>query len=312
MHYYKFNISDYTSHTSHLSLMEDLAFRKMMDWSYLHEQPLPLDIEEIAKRILMRSHTECIAYVLVEFFEETENGFVNNRIKKEVTLFNSKSESARKSALTRWNKNGKKAAKKQKKPVVNIKAKPSEEDVSCERITDALQTDCKGNAKQETLNTKQETITKDQDTPETCEQVTNIEPEKIVKPVEPKTEKQLSKAAELNNQAIDVFNYWKTVMRKSRVKIENSPERLTAIKSMIRKGYTVETIKQAVDGCKSTPWNMGDNPKGKNYNDLTLICRNSSKLDSFLPENNNIKTENQTGTPNTDTPGWENDVNWEF
>ena len=72
MHYYKFNISDYKAHTEHLELLEDLAFRRMLDWMYLHEKPLPKNIDEIARFIRMRTHNDCIAYVLQEFFIKTK------------------------------------------------------------------------------------------------------------------------------------------------------------------------------------------------------------------------------------------------
>jgi uncharacterized protein YdaU (DUF1376 family) len=56
MHYYQFNIGDYQSHTNHLDPLEDLAYRRMLDWCYLHEKPLPLDANEIARIIRLRDH----------------------------------------------------------------------------------------------------------------------------------------------------------------------------------------------------------------------------------------------------------------
>ncbi|NDH69342.1 MAG: DUF1376 domain-containing protein, partial [Gammaproteobacteria bacterium] len=32
MHYYQFHIGDYKSHTHHLSLLEDLAYRRLLDF----------------------------------------------------------------------------------------------------------------------------------------------------------------------------------------------------------------------------------------------------------------------------------------
>jgi len=54
MHYYQFNIGDYKSHTEHLSEMEDLTYRRLLDWYYLHETPIPLEIKETARQIRMR------------------------------------------------------------------------------------------------------------------------------------------------------------------------------------------------------------------------------------------------------------------
>ncbi len=105
MHYYQFNIGDYQSHTAHLSDIEDLAYRRLLDLSYLHEKPIPDDIDQIARLIRMRSHSDCIAVVLREFFVRTEEGWINERVFKEIALVNDKSAKARDSAMARWKAN---------------------------------------------------------------------------------------------------------------------------------------------------------------------------------------------------------------
>ena len=104
MHYYQFNIGDYKSHTEHLSEMEDLAYRRLLDWYYLHESPIPLDLQETARQIRMRSHTDCIASVLREFFILTPNGWWKDRIGEEIAVANEKREKAKASANARWHK----------------------------------------------------------------------------------------------------------------------------------------------------------------------------------------------------------------
>jgi uncharacterized protein YdaU (DUF1376 family) len=105
MHYYQFNIGDYQSHTSHLTEMEDLAYRRMIEWCYLHERALPVEIAEIGRLIRMRSHSDSIATVLREFFESTADGWSNARVVKEIVKFGEKSEKARRSAKSRWDAN---------------------------------------------------------------------------------------------------------------------------------------------------------------------------------------------------------------
>jgi len=134
MHYYQFNIGDYQSHTSHLSEMEDLAFRRMLDWCYLHEKPLPLDVDEISRQIRMRTHSESIAIVLREYFERTEVGWINVRAIQEMLKVGEKSEKASASAKARW---GKKDA-------------------------NALPTQSEGNATHNTLPKTQDTVLKSQ------------------------------------------------------------------------------------------------------------------------------------------------------
>lgn len=104
MFYYKFNIGDYHSHTSHLTVEEDCAYRRMIDWCYLHERCLPKEIEEIGRLIRMRTHSESIANVLREFFVEREDGFYSDRISFEINEYKTKSDKARASAKARWDK----------------------------------------------------------------------------------------------------------------------------------------------------------------------------------------------------------------
>ena len=105
MHYYQFNIGDYQSHTGHLSELEDLAYRRMLDWVYLHEKPIPLEINEVARNIRMRTHCESIVIVLQEFFVRTEAGWVSDRVQREIARAGDKSQKASQSAKARWDAN---------------------------------------------------------------------------------------------------------------------------------------------------------------------------------------------------------------
>ena len=105
MHYYQFNIGDYQSHTSHLSETEDLVYRRLLDWTYLHEKPIPLNIDEVARNIRMRTHCESIAIVLQEFFICMDYGWISERVLKEVSKAGEKSRKASESAKIRWDAN---------------------------------------------------------------------------------------------------------------------------------------------------------------------------------------------------------------
>ena len=94
MHYYQFNIGDYASHTNHLDPIEDIAYRRMLDWCYTHERPLPQDVQEIARLIRMRDHAAAIRDVLNEFFERVEDGWFSSRVQREIEHYHSKIEQA--------------------------------------------------------------------------------------------------------------------------------------------------------------------------------------------------------------------------
>jgi uncharacterized protein YdaU (DUF1376 family) len=130
MHYYQFNIGDYASHTRHLDLLEDLAYRRILDLYYLHERPLNGDATLVAKQIGMRDDAATVRDVLNEFFEKSEDGYFNSRADKEIAHYHSKIEQASRAG------------------------KASAERRSNGRSTDVT-TDVQPNIKQETINKKQ-------------------------------------------------------------------------------------------------------------------------------------------------------------
>ena len=129
MHFYSFNIGDYISHTKHLSDMEDLAYRRLLDLYYLHERTLNEDVSLVARKINMKDNVPEVRVVLEEFFKlEVGKGWINPRADEEIQKYQSKIQSAiragKASALARSN---------------------------------ASSTVVQPNKKQETLNKKQET-----------------------------------------------------------------------------------------------------------------------------------------------------------
>ena len=102
MHFYQFHIGDYKSHTHHLSLIEDLAFRRLLDYYYLHE--LPIKQRDIARLIGMRDYEQEVLSILDEFFVSTEQGYIHPRADKEIAKYRKFSEDGKKGANARWTK----------------------------------------------------------------------------------------------------------------------------------------------------------------------------------------------------------------
>lgn len=100
MHYFQFHIGDYKSHTHHLSLLEDLAFRRLLDHYYLHE--VPIRQREIARQIGMRDHEQEVLTVLEEFFVSTESGYINPRADDEIAKYRKFIEDGKRGAAKRW------------------------------------------------------------------------------------------------------------------------------------------------------------------------------------------------------------------
>jgi uncharacterized protein YdaU (DUF1376 family) len=124
MHYYQFHIGDYKSHTHHLSLMEDLAYRRLLDFYFLHEQPIKH--RDIARQIGMREHEEDVMTVLNEFFISTADGFVSPRADKEIKQYKEFSEAGKRGAAKRWGTppNGEAISPPNATPIATINHKP--------------------------------------------------------------------------------------------------------------------------------------------------------------------------------------------
>lgn len=106
LNYYQFHIGDYISHTRNLSLLEDLAYRRLLDEYYLHERPLNSGVEALARQIGMRDHVAEIKFVLECFFELTDAGWVNTRAHKEISKYQDYATAGKRGAQKRWRKGG--------------------------------------------------------------------------------------------------------------------------------------------------------------------------------------------------------------
>jgi len=91
----------------------------------------------------------------------------------------------------------------------------------------------------------------------------------------------------------EIFAYWQTRLNHPRSDLTG--KRKSAISARLKQGYTVEEIKQAIDGCASSPYHMGDNDQRTVYDDLTLICRDDGKLQMFISKVNQPTRSNGNG-----------------
>jgi uncharacterized protein YdaU (DUF1376 family) len=95
MHYFQFNIGDYASHTRHLSLLEDLAYRRLLDLYYLKDGEVYGDEAEVARQIGMRECVAEVTQVLQDFFCIGEDDrWTHDRCDAEIAKFREKSEKA--------------------------------------------------------------------------------------------------------------------------------------------------------------------------------------------------------------------------
>ena len=106
MNYYPFHIGDYASATRHLSWDEDTAFRRLLDVYYTTEKPIPNDLRQCCRLVMATTETqrEAVEIVLKEFFVLTDEGWINTRADREISIMREKQQKQRDKANRRWHK----------------------------------------------------------------------------------------------------------------------------------------------------------------------------------------------------------------
>lgn len=104
MNYYEHHLGDYARDTAHLSMLEEGAYRRLLDRYYATERPLPADIRECCKfaRAQSKAERDAVAVVLKEFFKLGPEGHRQGRADKEIARYQDKQAKARASINVRW------------------------------------------------------------------------------------------------------------------------------------------------------------------------------------------------------------------
>jgi len=95
MNYYTFHSGDYLRDTSHLTLIEDAIYRRLIDWYYTNESPLPNDIKKISRLIRAVGDEDIVGVIVEEFFQLSENEWHQCRCDEEIAIYHGKAEKAR-------------------------------------------------------------------------------------------------------------------------------------------------------------------------------------------------------------------------
>jgi uncharacterized protein YdaU (DUF1376 family) len=108
MHFYPFHIGDYAKHTKGLSIIEDIAYRRILDEYYLSERPPKGSSTDVARMIGMREYIDDVSYVLERFFDKCDEGWFSSRANAEINKYHGiveqKSKAGKASAEARRNK----------------------------------------------------------------------------------------------------------------------------------------------------------------------------------------------------------------
>jgi hypothetical protein len=79
-----------------------------------------------------------------------------------------------------------------------------------------------------------------------------------------------------------VFTHWVSTFRstgKGPVPVLSDKRRSKIARAI--SDYGVQTCLDAVSGCAMSDWHMGDNPRGKRYDDIELILRDAAHIERF-------------------------------
>jgi len=95
---------------------------------------------------------------------------------------------------------------------------------------------------------------------------------------EPKTGADAPASASAGGVVVELFKHWQRVHGHPQAKLD--AKRRRAIERAV-KSHGADVVRAAIDGCARSPFHKGQNDRGAVYDDLTLILRDASKIESF-------------------------------
>lgn len=150
MNYYSHHIGDYARDTAHLTMLEDGAYRRLLDLEYATERPLPLDPRMLYRlvRAISKHDRAAVDTVLAEFFDKGPDGWTQKRCIEEINRARDKSLKAKDSAGKRWqpNRNANASPLNANASEINANAYANASDSNANAPPNALPTQCEGNA----------------------------------------------------------------------------------------------------------------------------------------------------------------------
>lgn len=109
VNYYPFHIGDYVRETAHLSMLEDAAYRRLLDLYYTTEKPFEQPVDELCVLVRAKSPSEraAVQRVIATFFYPDSAGVLHHkRCDREIAKAKDKSSKAAGSAAMRWQSPG--------------------------------------------------------------------------------------------------------------------------------------------------------------------------------------------------------------
>lgn len=95
MHYYKFNIADWTLHTAHLTAEEEGVYFRLVNFYYDTESPIPEKTQSVIRRLRLGNNSEIVGIILEEFFYLDSGFWHHKRCDSEITAYHAQADKNR-------------------------------------------------------------------------------------------------------------------------------------------------------------------------------------------------------------------------
>ena len=90
------------------------------------------------------------------------------------------------------------------------------------------------------------------------------------------------KSASKAGEVAEVYAYYRRFHPKAAPTLKSAAREYQLIRDRLAEGYTVESLRLAIDGNHLDEWCCGKNPEGREWHGLSLIFRDSSHVTKFV------------------------------
>lgn len=258
---------DYLRDTRHLTPMRHGTYLLALMYCWDTQSPMPMDEQECAGICNCRSADEIegMRYILQRYFVKMDDGWYNKRMTEIVAhaerVSSARSEGGLKSAVARREK-ARKGTREKHEHELNMSSTQVEHDSESPSPSPSP-------SLTSTSGVANATVEHGYAAPD-------LSP--VSRDNQPAAKRPKTEHATLPVRT--VFQYWQHVMGHPSAIL--GQKRQAAIAARLKEGHAVDKLKQAIDGCKASSWHQGQNDRHQVYDDIELICRDTSKVEAFV------------------------------